>query len=178
MAETATVARPYAEAVFGLAEKAGALPQWQEMLASMAQVAAHPEMRGWIANPKLGAKQLYDLFMSACADDLPMELRNFVRVLIENDRLALLPGIHAQFLDLKNAHEGMVEAEIRTAFRLDNAQLSGLVADLERRFKRRVQPHVTLDKELIGGVRVTAGDEVIDASVRGRLEDMAAALKN
>ena len=178
MAEVATVARPYAEAVFGLAEKAGALAKWQEMLATMAQVAAHPEMRGWIANPKLGAKQLYDLFMSACAGDLPMELRNFVRVLIENDRLVLLPGIHAQFLDLKNAHEGVVEAEIRTAFRLDNAQLSGLVADLERRFKRRVQPHVTLDKELIGGVRVTAGDEVIDASVRGRLEDMAAALKN
>jgi F-type H+-transporting ATPase subunit delta len=178
MAETATVARPYAEAVFGLAEKAGALAKWQEMLATMAQVAAHPEMRAWMDNPKLGAKQLYDLFMFLCADDLPMELRNFVRVLIANDRLALLPEIDAQFLELKNAHEGVVEAEIRTAFRLDNAQLSGLVADLERRFKRRVQPHVTLDKELIGGVHVTVGDEVIDASVRGRLEDMAAALKN
>ncbi len=118
MAETATVARPYAEAVFGLAEEAGALAQWQGMLAAMAQIASHPEMRAWIDNPGL------------------------------------------------------------TAFRLDNAQLSGLVADLERRFKRRVQPHVTLDKELIGGVRVTVGDEVIDASVRGRLEDMAAALKS
>jgi F-type H+-transporting ATPase subunit delta len=178
MAETATVARPYAEAVFGLAEKAGALAEWQEMLASMAQVAAHPEMRAWIDSPQLGGKRLYDLFRSLCADDLPMELSNFVRVLIANDRLTLLPEINAQFLELKNAHEGVVEAEIRTAFRLDNAQLSGLVADLERRFRRRVQPHVTLDKELIGGVRVTVGDEVIDASVRGRLEDMAAALKN
>ena len=178
MAETATVARPYAEAVFGLAEEAGALAQWQGMLAAMAQIASHPEMRAWIDNPGLGAKQLYDLFMSACAEDLPMELRNFARVLIANDRLALLPEISAQFLELKNAHEGVVEAEVRTAFRLDNAQLSGLVADLERRFKRRVQPHVTLDKELIGGVRVTVGDEVIDASVRGRLEDMAAALKS
>src|SRR6266705_2946814 len=138
MAETATVARPYAEAVFGLAEEAGALAQWQGTLAAMAQVASHPEMRAWIDNPE----------------------------------------ISAQFLELKNAHEGVVEAEVRTAFRLDNAQLSGLVADLERRFKRRVQPHVTLDKELIGGVRVTVGDEVIDASVRGRLEDMAAALKS
>jgi F-type H+-transporting ATPase subunit delta len=177
MAETATVARPYAEAVFGLGEKARALAKWQEILATMAHIAAHPEMRAWIDNPKLGAKQLYDLFMSLCAEDLPMELRNFVRVLIANDRLTLLPEINAQFLELKNAHEGVIEAEIRTAFRLDNAQVSGLVADLERRFKRRVQPRVTLDKELIGGVRITAGDEVIDASVRGQLEDMAAALK-
>src|SRR6266508_5845670 len=128
MAETATVARPYAEAVFGIAEEAGALARWQGMLAAMAQVASHPEMRAWIDNPGLGAKQLYDLFTSACAEDLPMELRNFVRVLIANDRLALLPEISAQFLELKNAHES------RSDLRLDHAfmrvlQLQELRAD-------------------------------------------------
>jgi F-type H+-transporting ATPase subunit delta len=177
MAETATVARPYAEAVFGLAENAGALAKWQEMLAAMAQIAAYPDMRACISNPNLGARQLYDLFMALYKEDFPVDARNLVHVLIENDRLALLPEIQRQFIELKNEREGVVEAEIHTAFQLDNAQITGLVADISRRLKRRVQPHVTVDKDLIGGVRVTVGDEVIDASVRGQLEQMAAALK-
>ena len=177
MAEAATIARPYAEAVFGLAEKSGALAKWSEMLAGMARAAAHPEMQSWITNPNLSPRQLYDLFMSLGVGDLPEELRNFVRLLIANDRLGLLPDIHAQFVQLKNEHDGVVEAEIRTAFPLDNRQLAGLVADLERRFRHRVQPRVSQDKELIGGVRITVGDSIIDGSVRGKLEGMAAALK-
>ena len=178
MAEAATIARPYAEAVFGLAERAGAFANWLNMLAIMARVAAHPDMRACISNPNLGAKQLYDLFIELCKEDFPIDARNFVRVLIANDRLALLPEIHQQFMELKNELEGVVEAEIRTAFPLDNAQVNGLVADISRRLKRRVQPRVVLDRELIGGVRITAGDEVIDGSVRGKLEEMAAALKS
>jgi len=178
MAETATTARPYAQAVFGLADKAGNSGNWLEMLATMAQVAGNPEMRACIGNPNVGEKALYDLFIALCKADFPAEARNFVRVLIANDRLALLPEIHAQFAELKNEREGVLEAEIRSAFPLDNAQINGLVADVSRRLKRRVQPRVTLDKELIGGVRITAGDEVIDYSVRGKLEDMAAALKS
>jgi len=177
MAENATLARPYAQAVFDLADKGGVLARWSEALASMARVASHPEMRAWIANPKLSPRQVYDLFISLCPEDLPAELRNFVRLLIANDRLSLFAEIREQFIELKNRREGVVEAEIRTAFRLDNAQLSALVADLERRFKRRVQPRVAVEKELIGGVRIAVGDEVIDGSVRGKLEEMAAALK-
>jgi F-type H+-transporting ATPase subunit delta len=178
MAEATTVARPYAEAVFGLADKAGAFAPWLEMLATMARVAAHPDLRSCISNPNLSAKALYDLFIALCKEDFPVDARNFVRVLIANDRLALLPQIHEQFIELKNEREGVVEAEIRTAFPLDNAQINGLVADISRRLKRRVQPRVTMDKELIGGVRITAGDEVIDCSVRGKLDEMAAALKS
>jgi F-type H+-transporting ATPase subunit delta len=180
MAETATLARPYAEAVFGLADKAGAFAQWQKMLATMAQVAGNPEMQACISNPNVGDKALYDLVIALCRDkeDFPIEARNFVRVLIANGRLALLPEIYAQFAALKNEREGVLEAEIRSAFPLDNAQVNGLVADISRRFKRRVQPRVTLDRELIGGVRITVGDEVIDGSVRGKLDGMAAALKS
>ena len=177
MAEIATIARPYAEAVFGLADKAGALPAWSKRLARMAQVAAHAEMQACIGNPNLSADRLYGLFVSLCGEDLPLEAQNFVRVLIANDRLALLPEIEVQYEQLKNEREGVVEAQIQTAFPLDEAHLAGLVADLERRFKRKVQPQVTLDRELIGGVRIVIGDEVIDGSVRGKLDGMAAALK-
>jgi F-type H+-transporting ATPase subunit delta len=178
MAEIATLARPYAEAVFGLADKAGALPAWSKTLARMAQVAAHPEVQACIGNPNLSADRLYGLFVSLCGDALPLEVQNFVRVLIANDRLALLPEIEVLYEELKNEREGVVEAQIQTAFPLDDAHLAGLVADLERRFKRKVQPQVTLDKELIGGVRIVIGDEVIDGSVRGKLDGMAAALKS
>ena len=179
MAETATIARPYAEAVFGLADKAGATNDWLRMLAALAQVAGNPEMKACISNPNVGDKALYDLVvaLSEGKEDFPAEARNFVRVLIANDRLALLPEIHAQFVQLKNEREGVLEAEIRTAFPLDNAQVNALVADISRRFKRRVQPRVTVDRELIGGVHITVGDEVIDGSVRGKLADMAVALR-
>jgi len=178
MAETATIARPYAEAVFALADKAGASARWLTMLAAMAHVAGNPEMRTCIGNPNVGEKALYDLFIALCREEFPAEGRNFVRVLIANGRLALVPEIHAQFVDLKNEREGVLEVDIRTAFPLDNAQINGLVADISRRFKRRVQPRVTLDKELIGGVHITVGDEVVDGSVRGKLADMATALKS
>jgi F-type H+-transporting ATPase subunit delta len=177
MAEAATIARPYAEAVFDLGRQSGALGDWSRMLAALARVSAHPEMQGCVANPNLSQRQLYDLFMSLAGKDIPEQLRNFVRLLIANDRLGLLPEIHAQFAQLKNEHEGVVEAEIRTAFPLDNKQLAGLVADLERRFKRRVQPRVAIDKELIGGVHISVGDSIIDGSVRGKLGSMASALK-
>jgi F-type H+-transporting ATPase subunit delta len=178
MAETATLARPYAEAVFGLADKAGAGAKWLAMLASMAHVAGNPEMQACISNPNVGEKALYDLFIALCREEFPAEARNFVRVLIANGRLVLLPEIHAQFAELKNEREGVLEAEIRSAFPLDNAQINGLVADISRRFKRRVQPRVTIDRELIGGVHITVGDEVVDGSVRGKLADMATALKS
>jgi F-type H+-transporting ATPase subunit delta len=178
MAETATVARPYAEAVFGLADKSGASGNWLSILGIMAQVAGNPEMQACIGNPNVGPKALYDLFIALCKQDLPAEARNFVRVLIANDRLALLPEIYARFGELKNEREGVLEAVIRTAFPLDNAQTTALVADVSRRFKRRVQPRVLVDRELIGGVHITVGDEVIDGSVRGKLEAMATALKS
>ena len=177
-AEVATVARPYAEAVFGLAEKAGSSGKWLDWLGTMAQVAGNPEMLACIGNPNVSARALYDLFVALCKEDFPPEARNFVRVLIANDRLALLPEIHAQFGALKNEREGVLEAEIRSAFPLDNAQINGLVSDVSKRFKRRVQPRVSVDRELIGGVRITVGDEVIDGTVRGKLDDMAAALKS
>jgi F-type H+-transporting ATPase subunit delta len=178
MAETVTLARPYAEAAFAIAEKSGGLSKWSGLLAAMAGAADNPDVRTLIGDPNVDANQLYGLFVALAGADLPEEAQNFVRVLIANDRLALLPEIATLFEDLRHEHEGVLEADIATAFPMQDGQLSGLVSDLERRFKRKIQARVSVDKELIGGVRVAVGDEVIDGSVRGRLQDMAAALKN
>ena len=112
----------------------------------------------------------------AVPGDLSAEAKAFIHLLIEYDRLTLLPEIFAQFETLKNEREGVVDAQITTAFPLEGAQLANLVADLEKRFKRKINPQVSIDRELIGGVRVVIGDEVIDGSVRGKLNAMAAGL--
>jgi len=176
--ENVTIARPYAEAVFALADAAGALDKWDDLLAAMAVVAAVPDMRRATGDPNLSDQQLYGIFAAACGDKLPAEAQNLVRLLIENKRLDLLPEIHTLYKALKNQRQSMVDAVISSAFPLDNAQLSALVAELEKRFKSKVKPHVSVDKQLIGGVRMQVGDEMIDGSVRGKLDTMAAALKN
>jgi F-type H+-transporting ATPase subunit delta len=175
MAETATIARPYAEAAFALADAQGALGRWSQMLAAMAQVAAHPEVRAATGNPNLGADQIYALFAGACGD-LTLEAQNLLRLLIENDRLGVLPEIHGIYEELKNEREGVVDALITTARPLEPSQLEELVAAIEARVGRKVKPRVEVDAELIGGARVQVGDEVIEGSVRGKLDAMATAL--
>lgn len=178
MAENVTVARPYAEAAFANADAGGTLARWGQAFDIMAVVASHPEMREAIGNPRLTDEQLYGLFASLTGDAMTTEVQNFARLLIQNARLALLPEIRDMFQELKHAREGIVDALVTTAFELDTAQLADLTAGLERRFRRKVNPVVTVDKELIGGVRVKVGDEVIENSIRGQLAVMAAALKN
>jgi len=176
MAEIATLARPYAEAAFRLADAGGTLAVWSGTLRTLAQVAEHPDMQECLAKYDLTKVQLRELFLSLCPAELSAEAKNFVQLLIEYDRLTLLPEIYAQFETLKNEREGVVDAQITSAFALEGAQLADLVADLEKRFKRKINPQVSIDRDLIGGVRVVVGDEVIDGSVRGKLNAMAAGL--
>ena len=178
MAELVTIARPYAEAAFAYADAGNALGKWAPVLERMAQIAGDPQMRAAIGNPALTDDRLYGLFIALCGDGLTAEMQNFVRVLIDNGRLALAPEILGLFLELKNEREGVVEAVVESAFPLDAAQTTALTADLERRYRRKVIAQVTVNKELIGGVRVQVGDEVIDSSVRGQLSSMASALRN
>jgi F-type H+-transporting ATPase subunit delta len=130
-----------------------------------------------IGNPNIGAAQLADLFMSLCKDVQGAQARNMVELLVSNNRLDVLPEVRELFEVLKDEREGVVEAQIVSAFPMDDAQRDSLVADLERKYKRKVQAAVSVDSELIGGVRIMVGDEVIDASVQAGLANMAVALK-
>lgn len=177
MAENVTIARPYADAAFELARGAGALGPWSDALDRLAAVAADPDMLACFSDPKLSADQINKLVLDV-SGTLSAEQQNFVRVLVESERLQVLPEIRDLFVALKNEHEGVLEAEIASAFPLDDATLASLKADLEARFKSKLDVTVSIDPELIGGVRIAIGDEVIDASVRGKLANMAAALKN
>lgn len=175
MAEITTIARPYAEAVFALADQGGALAQWSEALGRLASVARAPEMGELFGNPKVTSEQFVDLFAST-AENLPAEAKGLLLMLAENKRLEALPAVREQFELLKAEREGAVDARIESAFPLEGAALNALVADLERRFKRKIRPQVTVVKELIGGARITVGDKVIDGTVRGKLDAMNAGL--
>jgi len=178
MAENVTIARPYAEAAFKVALAGNALASWADALAAMAAVAADPDMRACADNPRLLPKDLAQFFLNILGSDISAEQQNFVRILVDNDRLDVLSEVCGLFVDLKNAHEGTKEASIASAFPLDADSLNRLVVDLERRFACKIEATVHVDPDLIGGVRIAVGDQVIDASVRGKLAAMSVALQN
>jgi F-type H+-transporting ATPase subunit delta len=177
MAEPSTVARPYAEAVFKLADGSGALAKWSEMLAALAAVAQDARVRGAVNDPNLSDAKVAGLFISILSGKMNADADNLVRVLAENGRLELLPQIREQFEALKNEREGVMEAEVQSAFELTDAQVADLVSRLEKKFGRKVKARVTVDKALIGGVRLLMGDKVIDGSARAQLGALENALK-
>jgi len=177
MAEIATIARPYAEAVFRLAKETGSLVSWAEQLAFAQLVAADSEMQRLSVDPKVDGSQLSELFLSVSGNNLNPEAGNFVKLLIENGRISVLPEIVAQFESLKANEGGVLDANVTSAFAMSTEQIAELSARLEKKFNRKIHAAVTTDSALIGGIIVTVGDEVYDASVRGKLQGMAYALK-
>ena len=177
MAEITTIARPYAEAVARLAKDGGSWQAWSDMLAIAARVAADPQIAELAGNPGVPAERVSELIVSVCGDKLNAEGVNFVKLLAENKRFTALPGIASLFEEIKAAQEGILDARITTAYPLSDAQMAGLVAKLESKFGHKIDAKQQLDAELIGGVVIQVGDEVMDASVRGKLADMAATLK-
>jgi F-type H+-transporting ATPase subunit delta len=177
VAEPSTIARPYAEAVFGLADAQEKLAEWSSALANLAAIAADERVRAAIADPNLSTAKIAGMFLSILGGDLPAHGDNFVRVLADNGRLAVLPEIRSQYEALKNEREGIIEAEVHTAFDIDEAQLADLVARLEKKTGRKVRARVHLDRELIAGVKVVLGDKVIDGSARAQLGVLETALK-
>jgi F-type H+-transporting ATPase subunit delta len=177
MAEPSTIARPYAEAVFRLADGAGQLAEWSAALANLAAVSADERVRAAAGDPNHSAAKVAGLFISVLAGRLSGDAENLVRVLAENGRLEVLGEIRAQYESLKNEREGVVEAEVVSAFELDAAQLADLVARLEKKTGRKVKARVSVDQALIGGVKLVLGDKVIDGSARAQLGALETALK-
>jgi len=177
MAELITIARPYAQAAFALARDANALPVWSEALRLAAAVVADAKVAATLDNPGLTAAGKESLLLSICGDGLSAEQCNFLRVLVEADRIALLPQIRAQFLQLKDEAEGVAKARIDSAFALSDAQIAEITGGLEKRFGRRIDATVNVDPTLIGGVRITVGDTVVDGTVQAQLHAMARDLR-
>ncbi len=178
MAETVTIARPYAQAVFRLALENKSLAAWSDRLQRLAAVAQDAEMIQVVGNPKFSARQVADLFVSLSGEPGNQELAAFIGVLAQNERLDVLTQIQEIYEQLKSAEEGVKDALVTSAYPLDDAQLKNLMSQLETHFGSKLQPHVEVDQALIGGVQVAVGDQVLDASVRGKLDAMATALKN
>jgi F-type H+-transporting ATPase subunit delta len=177
MAELTTIARPYAEAAFALARDSNALPAWSEMLRLTSAVVADPRMAQALDNPALDAGAKESMLLSVCGDQLNTQGRSFVRVLIEGDRIGVLPQIQTMFEALKDSADGVAKATIETAFPFQGNELPELTATLEKHFGKRIEATISINPELIGGARVTVGDTVIDATVQEQLRAMAAQLR-
>ena len=174
MAEIATIARPYAEALFkATASDLDGTAVWVDELAV---IAANSQLLQFADNPKVAVDQVFEVVAGVAKSALPEAAKNFLRMVIENGRLAALPEIATQFRALKNARSGSSDATVFSAFAIDAEALANVSSALEKRFGRKLNLTVALQPELIGGIRVVVGDEVLDTSIKARLEHMKLAL--
>lgn len=175
MAELTTVARPYAEAVFRVAVETGSVPGFAGTLASLGASAADPQASALLGNPKVTVAEKAAV-LSVAAGAVPAAIGNLLTLLIENGKASLLPFVAEHFARLQRDHEGVVKVTISSAMPLGDADRTGLVDALARKYGKRIEAIVVVDSELIGGARIQVGDEVIHASVRDTLDQMKQAL--
>ena len=178
MAEKTTIARPYAQAILALAKEQNALQQWSEMLQFTSVVAADEDMAALIASPRLSSEQLAELFLEICGDQLNKYGQNMIRILAENDRLDILAEITVLFEVERGLSEGTVEAQVISAIELNDSQKSSITESLKKRLGRDITLDCSVDAAIVGGAIIRAGDVVIDGSVIGKLDKLAAALKH
>ncbi|MEO8101658.1 MAG: F0F1 ATP synthase subunit delta [Betaproteobacteria bacterium] len=176
MAELTTVARPYAEAAFRAAVEANAVSRYSQTLKQLGAVAATREAASLLGNPKVSTPEKADLLFSVSGGNVPDALQNLTNTLIDNQRATLLPFISEHFERLQRDHDGVIKAVITSAFPLSDADKDALVDGLGKRYGKRVDAEIKVDASLIGGARVQVGDDVIHASVRDTLDQMAASL--
>jgi F-type H+-transporting ATPase subunit delta len=178
MAEITTIARPYAKAVFELAQSEGRFKEWSDMLGYAAAVVADPQMRAIISNPSVANDRLADLLVDICNGKLDDKAKNMINVLVENDRLIVLPEITALYDELRAEAEKTIEAELTSAFKLGKDLKQKITDALRNRLQREVNLTCKVDETLIGGAVIKAGDLVIDGSVKAKLNKLAVALSS
>jgi len=176
MAELRTLARPYAKAAFQAASESGTLQLWADQLVLLGSISAEPKVADAISSSTVDAASQVATMAGLVGDDLNAAVNNFLHILAENKRLLLLPSIAELFAELKANLERSVEVNISTAFALDDATETKLTQALKDKLQRDIQVHTDVDKSLLGGVVVRAGDIVIDGSVKGRLAKLAEAM--
>jgi F-type H+-transporting ATPase subunit delta len=173
MSELATLARPYAEAVFKRAKETGTAAQWSDSLAFIATVMRDDVIAETAENPKIGRDRFLNLVLDICQEQLDQEGQNFLKLLVHNNRIKLAPAIAQIYDQLKADDEGYIDVEIVSAFFIADEQLNHLTATLERNLKKQVRMTIYIDRALIGGLVVRAGDKVIDGSIKGQLQQLA-----
>ncbi|NOT13003.1 MAG: F0F1 ATP synthase subunit delta [Methylococcaceae bacterium] len=177
MSEIATLARPYAVAAFKRAKDGGTAEKWSKSLAFMSAVLRDQDIVGIVNNPKVGKNRLSALMLDICEGQVDQEGSNFLKLLVQNSRLALLPAIASIFESLKADDEGYIEVEVLTAYAFTDEARQSFSAKLAKTMNKNIHMNVTVDTSLIGGVLVRAGDKVIDGSIRGQLQQMQRALQ-
>jgi len=177
MSEFVTVARPYAKAAFDFAVEHNSVEAWQHMLAFAAEVAENEQMTELLSGA-LASETLSKSFIAICGEQLDANGQNLIKVMAENGRLKVLPDVLKQFVQLREALEATVEVEVTSASTLSDTQLSKISAAMEKRLSRKVKLNCKIDKSVMAGVIIRAGDMVIDGSVRGRLDRLADVLQS
>jgi F-type H+-transporting ATPase subunit delta len=177
MSELATLARPYATAAFKRAKETGSVQSWSQNLAFMSAVINNEAVRGIVDNPKVSKQDLSALLLDICQEHIDKEGASFLKLLVQNGRLALLSNIANLFEGYKAEHEGYVDVQVSTAYELSEEAYDQLTKNLEKSLGKKVNMNVIVDKSLIGGVLVRAGDRVIDGSIRGQLQYMQKTLQ-
>ncbi|NKB36625.1 MAG: F0F1 ATP synthase subunit delta [Gammaproteobacteria bacterium] len=169
MLEKTTIARPYAQAVFELAQESGAVAEWSSALDLLKRIVSDEQMQVLFNNPKVSDQQLQNLVIEIAGDALGVQPGNFVKILVAASRLQYATQVAELFEAMRAEAEGTVDVEVSAAYELDQAQQDGIANGISKRLGKKVSINVNIDETLIGGAIIRAGDSVIDASVRGRL---------
>lgn len=177
MSELATLARPYAAAVFKRAKETGSSEKWSKTLSFLSGVLNDSHMTALVNNPKVGSDRLLALVLDIGEGRLDQEGANFVKLLVQNRRLSLVPEIAKIFEEQRAEDEGYLDVDVYAAYEFSDEGKQDFAARLEKRFGKKVHMKVSVDKSLIGGVLVRAGDKVIDGSIKGQLQHMQKALQ-
>jgi len=177
MAEISTIARPYAVAIFNLAKEEKTLSEWSDMLSLMSGIIKNEDINSFINDSKVLDTDREKLILNICGDKINASGQNLIKLLVEYKRLSILSEITLLFEELKDKDEGVIEAEIIMAEQPDKKMVAKLLESLEKKFNKKIEGKVVIDKSIIGGTKIIVGDTVIDASVRGQLDNLAYTLK-
>jgi F-type H+-transporting ATPase subunit delta len=177
MAEISTIARPYAVAIFNLAKEGKTLSDWSDMLSLINNIVENEDVNSFIHDSKVLDADREKLILNICGDKIDSAGKNLIKLLVEYKRLLILSEITLLFEELKDKDEGVIEAEIIMADQPDKKMVENLLQSLEKRFNKKIEGKVVIDKSIVGGTKIIVGDTVIDASVRGQLDNLAYTLK-